>query len=119
MKNLDQGDAIRHLISRDADVTTIDKKGNTPLHEVMKGKIIRKAYANREVEPLAPNLLEKTRDELIHALLNGGASMDWTNRASQTPKGVLDYVLEERERQQRQDALWRGKEGEDTTNKQD
>jgi ankyrin repeat protein len=119
VKNLDQSDAILHLLSRGADVSAVDRKGNTPLHEVMKGKMLRKMYANREVEPLAPNLLRRTRDELILALLNAGASMDQTNIAGQTPKQVLDCVLEEREGQQQREAAKRAKWGEDPIIRQD
>lgn len=51
VKNLDQGDAIWHVVGRGADVNAIDNKGNTPVHEVMKGKMLRKRYENGELSP--------------------------------------------------------------------
>lgn len=96
VKNLGQIDAIRHLISRGADVTVIDNTGNTPLREVVKGKMLIKMYPNREVEPLPPQILQRTQDELIQVLLNAGASMEQANGAGETPQQILDGGLEER-----------------------
>lgn len=111
VKNLDQGDAIRHLVSRGADVTAIDSKGNTPLHEVMKGKMLRKVYASGELEPLPTGFLKRARNEVIQVLLDAGASMDRINGAGQTPRQVLGCVLEERERLQREDEARRARRG--------
>lgn len=111
LKNLDQGDAIRHVINRSADINAIDNKGNTPLHEVMKGKMLRKRYENGELEPLPTGFPERARDELIQVLLDAGASMDRTNGAGQTPGEVLDCVLIERERLKREDEVRRARWG--------
>jgi ankyrin repeat protein len=93
VKSLDQGDAIRHVVSQGADVNAIDNKGNTHLHEVMKGKMLRKLlFENGDLEPLPTGFLKRARDGLRHILLDAGASMDRTNGAGQTPAQVLDCV---------------------------
>ncbi|KAJ5718923.1 uncharacterized protein N7483_010005 [Penicillium malachiteum] len=50
VRHLDQVDAIRHFVLRGADVNAVDLKGNTPLHEAMKGTIIKRMEepGNRE-----------------------------------------------------------------------
>jgi ankyrin repeat protein len=111
VKNLDQGDAIRHLVSRGADVSAIDNKGNTSLHEVMKGQMLRKLYENAGVEPLPTGFPNRARDELIQVLLDAGASMDRTNDAGQAPGQILDCVLEEREKLRREDEARRARRG--------
>jgi hypothetical protein len=104
-------DADVSRISRGADVNAVDNKGNTPLHEVMKGKMLRKRYENGELEPLPTGFPKIARDELIQVLLDAGASMDQTNGAGQTPGQVLHCILEEQERLKQKDEARRARRG--------
>lgn len=98
MKNLDWGNTIRHLVSRGADANTIDNKGKTPLHEVIKGQMLRNLYENAEVKPLPTGFPKRVRDKLLQVLLDTRASIDQTIGAGQTLGQVLDSVLEEQEK---------------------
>lgn len=84
-KNLRQVEASRLLVRRGADVNAVNKKGNTPLHEAMGGRLIRKEKADGTLD--YPTLAEKIRafDEIVSILREAGASMDQPNFAGQTP----------------------------------
>lgn len=71
-----------------------------------------------KLSPFCRNFCQRTQDELIQVLLNAGAS-EQANGAGQTPQQILDGILEERERQQQQDATWRGKGTEDLRTKRE
>jgi ankyrin repeat protein len=69
VRHLDQIDAARHLISRGADVNVINHKGNTPLHEVMKGTLLRRLDENGIPDPSQPrDGPVRAREELIKVL---------------------------------------------------
>ncbi|BDD57921.1 hypothetical protein MAP00_003241 [Monascus purpureus] len=61
VKNLDQVDAVRHLVSRGADVNAIDQRRNTPLYEVMKGTMLRMMYEHGNSEPILERLKHEMR----------------------------------------------------------
>jgi ankyrin repeat protein len=84
-RNLRQLKASRLLVSRGADPSVIDKEGNTPLHEAVKGRLTR--LENEDGSLIWPTLEEKTQaqDEIILILQEGGASMDQPNKAGKTP----------------------------------
>lgn len=88
-------DTVRILISRGADPSKGDEKGNTPLHAFVKGQL-RKNQFERSNEELGTTSWEfgrqeKTKqDELIQILLDAGASMDTPNMLGQKPKNRLD-----------------------------
>lgn len=98
VKNLDQVDAVRHLVSQGADVNAVDRNGNTPLHEVMKGTLLRRMDEHGNSAPILERL-KQARDEIIRILLDAGASEDLSNIAGETPKQVLVGVMERRTRQ--------------------
>jgi hypothetical protein len=66
-------------------VNTVNKKGNTPLHEAMGGRLIRKEMVDGTLD--YPTLAEKIRalDEIVSILREAGASIDQPNLARQTP----------------------------------
>jgi ankyrin repeat protein len=84
-RNLRQVEASRLLVHRGADVNAVNKKGNTPLHEAMGGRLIRKEKADGTLD--YPTLAEKIRalDGIVSILREAGASMDQPNLARQTP----------------------------------
>ncbi|KAJ5187141.1 hypothetical protein N7449_010135 [Penicillium cf. viridicatum] len=97
MKTLEQIDAVRHLISRGADVIKSDHQGSTPLHELIEGQIVKKRYETRSQRGRMigrgyGNREKGARDELIQVLVNAGASMDKPNEAGQTPRQMLDNL---------------------------
>ncbi|KAJ5549448.1 ankyrin [Penicillium frequentans] len=99
VRNLDQIDAIRYLISLGADVNVINHKGNTPLHEVMKSTMVRKMGEDGLPDPLQPlDSPYTTREALIKMLVDAGGSMDQPNKAGQTPAQLLDELNERRRR---------------------
>jgi ankyrin repeat protein len=77
------------LVSRGADVSAVNNKGNTPLHEVMTGRLIRRENEDGSLE--WPTLSEKIQahDEIISTLQDAGASMDQPNLAGKTPAQLL------------------------------
>lgn len=64
-RNLRQVNASRLLVSQGADASAVNNKGNTPLHEVMTGRLIRKEKEDGSLE--WPTLSEKIQahDEII------------------------------------------------------
>ncbi|KAJ5998451.1 ankyrin [Penicillium sp. IBT 35674x] len=54
VRHLDQVDAIRHLISLGMDLTVINHKGDTPLHEVMKSTRIGRMGEDGLLDPSQP-----------------------------------------------------------------
>lgn len=71
VKNFDQADAIRHFLSHGTDVNAVDKEGSTPLHEVMKGTMVRKRDDPTSLEQL-PMRLKNAQDKIIQMLLTSG-----------------------------------------------
>lgn len=101
VRNLDQVDAVRHFVSRGADVNAVDLNGNNPLHEAMKGTTILRMEGHGNREEIMERLrqaLDHKRDSIIQILLDAGASEEVVNAAGDTPKQVLDHVKEERAR---------------------
>ncbi|CAI7610632.1 unnamed protein product [Penicillium glandicola] len=88
-RNLRQVNASRLLVSRGADASAVNNKGNTPLHEVMTGRLIRKEKEDGSLE--WPTLSEKIQahEEIISILQDAGASMDQPNVAGKTPAQLL------------------------------
>jgi ankyrin repeat protein len=88
-RNLRQVNASRLLVSRGADVSAVNNKGNTPLHEAMTGRLIRKEKENGSLE--WPTLSEKilAHDKIISILQDAGASMDLPNMAGNTAAQLL------------------------------
>ncbi|KAJ5215841.1 uncharacterized protein N7498_002248 [Penicillium cinerascens] len=87
-RNLRQIKASRLLVSRGADPSVINKKGNTPLHEAVGGRLIGRRMEDGSLE--GPALSEKiqAQDEII-SILQAGASMDQPNMAGKTPAQLL------------------------------
>ncbi|KAJ5797462.1 ankyrin [Penicillium pulvis] len=99
VRDLDQIDAIRYLISLEADVNVINHKGNTPLHEVMKSTMIRRMGEDGLPDPSQPlDSPYTTREELIKMLVDAGGSMNQPNKVGHTPAHLLDELNERRRR---------------------
>ncbi|KAJ6032520.1 hypothetical protein N7540_003252 [Penicillium herquei] len=81
--SVEQIDALRHLITRGADVTKSDRHGDTPLHELIKGQIVRKRRHDKGIA---------ARDEAIQVLINAGASLDLPNEAGRTPREIVSIT---------------------------
>jgi ankyrin repeat protein len=96
VRHLDQIDAVRHLISRGADVNAINHKGNAPLHGViMKGTLIRRLEQNGRPDPAqSRDAPVRVREEMIEVLVDAGGSMDQPNPAGQTPTQLLHELTE-------------------------
>ncbi|CEJ54579.1 hypothetical protein PMG11_00883 [Penicillium brasilianum] len=88
-RNLRQVNASRLLVSRGADVSAVNNKGNTPLHEAMTGRLNRKEKEDGSLE--WPTLSEKIQahDKIISILQDAGASIDLPNMAGKTPAQLL------------------------------
>ncbi|KAJ5761805.1 uncharacterized protein N7511_005187 [Penicillium nucicola] len=88
-RNLRQVNASRLLVNRGADASAVNNKGNTPLHEVMTGRLVRKEREDGSLE--WPTLSEKIQahDEIISILQDAGASMDQPNVTGRTPAQLL------------------------------
>lgn len=108
VKNFDQADAVRHLLSQGADVNAVDQEGNTPLHEVMKGTMIRKQDDPVDLEQL-PMRLKNAQDEIIQRLLTSGASEGILNGNGETPRQVQKRILEGRARRLAAQQVARGR----------
>lgn len=95
VQHLDQIEAARHLISRGADVTVANLKGNTPLHELMKGTMPRRLDELGNPDPAQPrDAPARAREKLIKFLVQAGGSMHQPNAAGQTPAQLLDELNE-------------------------
>ncbi|KAJ5937123.1 ankyrin [Penicillium verhagenii] len=95
VRHMDQIDATRYLISRGAGVTVKNHKGDTPLHDVMKGTMIRKRDENGNwLQPLDAPI--QVRNELIQMLIDAGGSMDAPNGAGQTPTQLFEKLEQRR-----------------------
>ncbi|CAG8114636.1 unnamed protein product [Penicillium salamii] len=99
VRRLDRIDAVRHLIRRGANVNMSDHKGNSPLHEVMHGRIAQRAFENGEVEPIDRDKRERMRAEMIQVMFDAGASMYHFNTSRQTPLELLDELIDKETRQ--------------------
>lgn len=108
VKNFDQADAVRHLLSQGADVNAVDQEGNTPLHEVMKGTMLRRQDDPVDLEQL-PTRLKNAQDKMIQILLTSGASEAILNGKGETPRQVQSRVLEERARRLAAQQVARGR----------
>ncbi|OKO96407.1 hypothetical protein PENSUB_10582 [Penicillium subrubescens] len=109
VRHLDQIQAARHLIKRGADVSVVNHKGNTPLHELMKGTMLRHLDKYGKPDPPQPrDAPARAREEWIKVLLEAGGSMHQTNAAGQTPAQLLDE-LNERIQRHRQAEAARGR----------
>ncbi|KAJ5962471.1 hypothetical protein N7501_007412 [Penicillium viridicatum] len=111
VKNFDQADAVRHLLSQGADVNAVDQEANTPLHEVMKGTMLRRQDDQDnpvDLEQL-PTHLKNTQDAMIQILLTSGASEGILNGKGETPRQVQSRVLEERARRLAAQQVARGR----------
>ncbi|KAJ6096929.1 hypothetical protein N7486_007675 [Penicillium sp. IBT 16267x] len=88
-RNLRQVKASRLLVSRGADASVINKKGNTAPHEAMGGRLIRRQKEDGSLE--WPTLPEKIQalDKIISILQEAGPSMDQPNVAGKTPAQLL------------------------------
>ncbi|PYI08316.1 hypothetical protein BO78DRAFT_428190 [Aspergillus sclerotiicarbonarius CBS 121057] len=113
VRHLDQIDAARHLIRRGADVNAINHRGNTPLHEVMKGTLLRKLDENGIPDPAQPrDAPVRAREEWIKVLVDAGGSMHQPNAAGETPAQQLDEFTKRLERQRQAETArgrWRGR----------
>ncbi|OQD60589.1 hypothetical protein PENPOL_c022G03881 [Penicillium polonicum] len=111
VKNFDQADAVRHLLSQGADVNAVDQEGNTPLHEVMKGTILRRQDDQDDPVDLEqlPTRLKNAQDKMIQILLTSGASEAILNGKGETPRQVQSRVLEERARRLAAQQVARGR----------
>lgn len=80
VRYIDQIDAVRYLIGRGANVNAVNHKGNTPLHEVMRGTLNRRADENGMPNPSQPHHAPyRTREELIKILVDAGGSIEQSN----------------------------------------
>ncbi|TPR10320.1 Major Facilitator Superfamily protein [Aspergillus niger] len=88
--HLNQLDAARHLISRGADVNMADYVGNTPLHEVMKGTMLKRYDNNGNLDPTYPwDAPLRGRQQWIQVLVEAGGLMQQPNASGQTPAQLL------------------------------
>lgn len=94
-RNLRQTQATRFLISQGANVSLINGKGNTALHECLTmGRILERQTSNGVVGPTLADE-RKALDEMIAILLQVGvdAMMDQTNLAGETPRQLQSKKL--------------------------
>ncbi|RAK73175.1 ankyrin [Aspergillus fijiensis CBS 313.89] len=95
VKNMDQVEAARYLISCGAEVDVADQQGNTPLHQVMKGTLIRKLDERGRPDPSQPkDAPVRARKQWIEMLVEAGGSMDRPNAYGKTPKRLLEELTE-------------------------
>ncbi|PYH90322.1 ankyrin [Aspergillus ellipticus CBS 707.79] len=98
VQNFSQINAVRHLISRGADVNMVNRFGDTPLHEVIRGTLARGVDKRGHIEPMGREDVTKALDDLVKVLQDAGASMDKPNRGGKTPPQIRDDIFEERRR---------------------
>ncbi|KAJ5752201.1 ankyrin [Penicillium odoratum] len=91
VRHMNQIDATRYLISRGADVTVVNHKVNTPLHDVMGGRMTGTLNENGNFNQ-PPDSPIKAREELVTLLVNAGGSMDVPSGAGKTPTQLLDEL---------------------------
>lgn len=87
-RNLRQVQAAKFLISRGADVSLTNDKGNTALHECLRmGIILQRQTSNGIVSPTFADR-RRALDEMVAVLLEveGDATMDQPNLAGETPR---------------------------------
>ena len=101
-RHLHQIEAARHLISHGANVSVVNQKGDTPLHELMKGSMPRRLHEYGKPDPAQPmDAPVRAREEWIKVLVEAGGSMHQPNAAGRTPAHLLDE-LNERVKRNRQ-----------------
>ncbi|KAJ6149608.1 hypothetical protein N7471_000807 [Penicillium samsonianum] len=96
-RNLRQTQAAKFLLSRGADVSLTNAKGDTALHECMVMGIILQRQT-RKGASLNPTLADRTRalDEMVCLLLEaaeGDSMMDQPNSAGETPRQLQSKKL--------------------------
>lgn len=89
-------------------MNAVDQEGNTPLHEVMKGTMLRRQDDPVDLEQL-PTRLKNAQDKMIQILLTSGASEAILNGKGETPRQVHSRVLEERARRLAAQQVARGR----------
>ncbi|RAH41031.1 ankyrin [Aspergillus brunneoviolaceus CBS 621.78] len=110
VRNMDQVEAARYLISRGADVDVVDDQGNTPLHQVMKGTLIRKLDEHGRPDPSQPkDAPVRARKQWIEMLVEAGGSMDRPNAFGKTPKRLLEELTERLEQMRMAEATQIGR----------
>ncbi|KAJ5623050.1 hypothetical protein N7490_011655 [Penicillium lividum] len=89
---LNRINAVRRLISQGANVNAVDNKVNTPLHEVMSGKLVKSRWEKGDFDAMnvTSDRLARAREEMTQILVNAGAAMDRQNAAGKTPTQVLN-----------------------------
>lgn len=113
VRRMDQINATRYLIKLGADVNVINHKGNTPLHEVMKGTMLRRIGEDGMFDRSQPqDSPYKAREELIAILVNAGGLIDQPNSAGHTPAQLLGEIRERKRQAEAgrpsQRGSWRG-----------
>lgn len=113
VRHMDQIDTMRYLIGRGANVNSVNHKGNTPLHEVMGGTLIRRVDKNGMPDPSQPrDAPYRAREELIKIMVDAGGSMEQANGAGKTPTQLLDELTERRQQAERREQAARGRRAE-------
>ncbi|KAJ5946870.1 ankyrin [Penicillium verhagenii] len=97
VRHMNQIDVVRHLISRGANVNVVNNKGNTPLHTVMNGTMVRRMNEDGKPDLSLPwDTPYQVREELVKIMVDAGGSMDQLNEAGETPAQLLDEKREAR-----------------------
>lgn len=92
--HLDQADAFHHLIKLGANVTITNRKGNSPLHEVVRGTLIARPAPGGGRDPRPRDTPLKTKTEWLKIMEEAGGSMDQPNAAGKTPRKLIDELTE-------------------------
>ncbi|PWY73015.1 ankyrin [Aspergillus heteromorphus CBS 117.55] len=104
VRSLGHIDAVRRLISHGTDVNAVNGQGDTPLHEVMRGTLIKKANHDTIPKEVRAEILDKARGDMISLLRDAGASMEIRNAAGKTPPQLREAIVEAAERARQEDA---------------
>ncbi|KAJ5106293.1 hypothetical protein N7456_002968 [Penicillium angulare] len=98
-RNLRQVEPCRLLVKRGADVNVVDNKGNTPVHQAVGGRLVRREKIDKTID--WPTVEEKIRacNEMITVLIEAGAgagagaSMDRPNLEGKTPTQLRELSI--------------------------
>ncbi|KAE8325660.1 hypothetical protein BDV39DRAFT_194271 [Aspergillus sergii] len=110
VRHWDQLDLLRYLVQCGATVNATNHRGNTPLHEAMRGGlfVFDRRGCSRPLEPVDSDRSIQARDAMLGVLIEAGGSMEPRNGAGDTPTQVWDQVTErQRRRLQHRDAAQR------------